>query len=775
MTRECRNTEWSKEEVWELQFFPFPGGYSAHETRGDCTFCVDTALLAVNFGPRFFRHVKGEKAGTPLYPEPWQAAIDACLFGYKRPNGLRRYRESYQEVPRGNGKSTRCVVVAGVLLYIDDEPGADIFSAAGTRDQAREVFSPFKLNVLSNKDLSSISQCYQNSVVRLDTKTGLPVGVYKAISADADFQHGGSPHGVIFDELHVQANRELWDVLHTGKIKRRQPLTVAITTAGFDLHSICYERRKYAEKVRDGVINDPSFLPVIYAANPLPHVEKFQSIDAIRRLDTMCTCENLNANVAERCWREACASCATIAGVEKTGKTTASGAATTQTGQFDAGGCAPHATNKTSSTGTQNTRPSQSQSGQNGQRETNTASMPQTTDGECNQKTNWRCQNSGGTPNTGCGESSTKKCETAKAGSAQFATEPSSCASITAMIQELSGACSAPPATRALALSETLKNLYSAHSTTCAARLARLDGDWLLVDCPGDDWTSPETWEKANPNLGISIKLEDLAAECEKAKAIPGYENTFKRLHLDIWTEQDVRAIPMNAWDACGGGVDPVEWRREQLESLLHQPCVGGLDLGSTGDLTALVLLFGESKPFTLLPFFWVPQESAVKRERRDHVPYPQWIKQGFIFPTPLTMTDYDKVRLDINKLADDYGIRELAVDRLFQGAQLCMQLGRDGLPVQAFGQSFLMFAAPTKFFLELIMCDGIRHGNNPVLRWMAANAATDDDAHGNLKFDKKKSLERIDGIVASVMALGRVNFVEGPLDYYESHSLEMQ
>jgi phage terminase large subunit-like protein len=277
----------------------------------------------------------------------------------------------------------------------------------------------------------------------------------------------------------------------------------------------------------------------------------------------------------------------------------------------------------------------------------------------------------------------------------------------------------------------------------------------------GADWKSEDTWRACNPNLEKSVDLNFLRKECRKAIELPAYENTFRNLYLNEWTEQAVRAIAMDQWDRCGLGdgdraMNPVEWRRHWRAALKGKQCVGALDLGSTGDLTALSLLFGHRPPFTVLPFFWVPRESAALRERRDRVPYAEWIKAGFVLPTEGTTTDYDKVRADINALASEFGIREITIDRLFQGAQLATQLAADGHEVTAFGQGFMSMAAPTKQVLELIANGGIRHGNNPVLRWNASNAATEQDSAGNLKFSKKKSTERIDGIVTLTMAVGR-------------------
>lgn len=288
---------------------------------------------------------------------------------------------------------------------------------------------------------------------------------------------------------------------------------------------------------------------------------------------------------------------------------------------------------------------------------------------------------------------------------------------------------------------------------------------------PEDDWTDIEVWRKANPNLNVSVSLDYLEAECRKAQETPAYENTFRRLHLNQRTNTDSKAIDMDRWDACATDVaDPLQWRKEQIQRLRGAPCIAGLDLGSTSDLTALALLFED---YTVLPYFWVPREGARKREQRDRVPYLTWARHGWVTLTEGDVTDYDKVRLDINELAGIFSIKEVAVDRIFQGAQLCSQLLGDGFNVIAFGQGFLSMAAPTKRFLELVIEGKLQHGGNPVLRWMASNASTETDAPGNLKFSKKKSTEKIDGLIAVTMCLGRM--MAQPLNkgsIYESRGL---
>jgi phage terminase large subunit-like protein len=274
-----------------------------------------------------------------------------------------------------------------------------------------------------------------------------------------------------------------------------------------------------------------------------------------------------------------------------------------------------------------------------------------------------------------------------------------------------------------------------------------------------DDWTDPEVWKKANPNFGVSVREDYISRECQKARELPAYENTFRRLHLNQRTQQDVRAIPMDQWDNCGQGAKPLEWRERMIQVLARHSCFGGLDLGSVSDLTAFALVFGDYElGYDVLPFFWCPEATAAKRSRRDGVDYVQWANAGYITLTEGNETDYQKVRRDINQLAIQFGIQKIAADRLFQGAQLCQDLIADGMDVLAMGQGYVDMAAPTRSMLDLVSGGRLRHGNNPVLRWMAANAATESQsgpAEAVLKFSRKKSTEKIDGIIATCQALG--------------------
>jgi phage terminase large subunit-like protein len=297
-----------------------------------------------------------------------------------------------------------------------------------------------------------------------------------------------------------------------------------------------------------------------------------------------------------------------------------------------------------------------------------------------------------------------------------------------------------------------------------------------------DDWTSPATWAKANPNLGVSVTREFMQRQCRKAVEEPGYENSFKRLHLNIRTQQDIRWLQLHRWD-LGGADDPVAWRREQLERLAGRECFAGLDLSSTSDLTALVLLFPESddqdgdappQRFTVLPWFWTPEDQAHKRERRAGIPYVTWSRQGFMELTPGDEVDYEQVRHRILDLADRFAIVELAADRLFQGAYLCQKLREDdGLPVIAFGQGFASMAAPCAEFGKLVNRGTILHGGNPALRWQAGNVTVALDAAGNMKPDRRKSTEKIDGVVCCIMALARAIAAPEYRSVYEARDME--
>lgn len=276
-----------------------------------------------------------------------------------------------------------------------------------------------------------------------------------------------------------------------------------------------------------------------------------------------------------------------------------------------------------------------------------------------------------------------------------------------------------------------------------------------VVTRPADDWNLEETWRKANPNYGICVKPDNIRELATKAANVPAAQNAFKRLRLNIWTESETLWIDKAAWDRCAG-------EEINATSLIGRECWGGLDLGATGDLTALVLLFPDEEYITILPFFWVPKDNIRKRAEKDRVPYDVWVDQGFIEATDGNVTDYNVLRHQINEMAELYKIREIAYDR-WNSSQLVIQLTDDGANMVPFGQGFASMAGPTKEFESNILGQKYRHGGNPVLSWMISNTVVREDPAGNLKPAKDKSTERIDGVVAAVMAQGRMMAQEQP------------
>ena len=265
-----------------------------------------------------------------------------------------------------------------------------------------------------------------------------------------------------------------------------------------------------------------------------------------------------------------------------------------------------------------------------------------------------------------------------------------------------------------------------------------------------DDWTDPKVWKKANPSLGITVPIDKVKDACNSAKQNPGEENAFRQLRLNQWVKQSIRWMPMDKWDACSFPVS--------ADNLEGRICYGGLDLSSTTDITAFVLVFpplDEDDKFQILSFFWIPEENLELRVRRDHVPYDVWKRQGYLKTTEGNVVHYGYIEKFIESLGERYHIREIAFDR-WGAVQMVQNLEGMGFTVVPFGQGFKDMSPPTKELMKLTLEQRIAHGGQPVLRWMMDNIFIKTDPAGNIKPDKEKSTEKIDGVVATVMALDR-------------------
>lgn len=265
-----------------------------------------------------------------------------------------------------------------------------------------------------------------------------------------------------------------------------------------------------------------------------------------------------------------------------------------------------------------------------------------------------------------------------------------------------------------------------------------------------DDWTDPAVWRKANPSLDITVGIDKVEAACNSAKQNPGEENSFRQLRLNQWVKQAVRWMPMEKWDDCAFPID-----EDELEGRV---CYGGLDLSSTTDITAFVLVFpplDEENKYIVLPYFWVPEDTLDLRVRRDHVPYEVWEKQGRLETTEGNVIHYGYIEKFIQRLGEKFNIREIAFDR-WGAVQMVQNLEAMGFTVVPFGQGFKDMSPPTKELMKLVLEKRIAHGGHPVLRWMMDNIYIRTDPAGNIKADKEKSTEKIDGAVATIMALDR-------------------
>ena len=493
-------------------------------------FSEQSAQRVEKFFETQLRYVEGEKAGQPFLLEEWQRKIVRDLFGWLREDGTRRYRVAYIEVPRKNGKSTFAAGIALALLLADKEQRPQVYSCAGDRDQARIVFNAARAMLERAHDVLKSKVELRQYQVRARANGGW----YEACSADDYRGHGLNPHGIIFDELHVQPNRLLWDAMLSGRGARRQPLVVAITTAGHDRSSICWEMHQRAAAAIADPDSDPTFYGCIYGA-----------------------------------------------------------------------------------------------------------------------------------------------------------------------------------------------------------------GD-------KDDWTSEEVWRKANPNLGVSVSLEFLREECTAARNNPAHENVFRNLYLNQWTEQAVRWIPMEHWDACQSD--------GTLEDFEGEPCFMGLDLASTRDINALSMLFRRDGKYHAFCRYWMPRECKDIRGKQDRAQAKRWAEQGFIQQTDGDVADYGVICADICDLAERFDLQILGYDPWGPARALAQQLTASGFPadkLREFRQNIGSFAAPSKEFERLVTGHKIHHDGDPVLRWMVGNVAAERDRNDNIRPSKSRSADKIDGVVATIMALG--------------------
>jgi phage terminase large subunit-like protein len=269
---------------------------------------------------------------------------------------------------------------------------------------------------------------------------------------------------------------------------------------------------------------------------------------------------------------------------------------------------------------------------------------------------------------------------------------------------------------------------------------------------PTDDPFVESTWKKCNPGYGISPTKRFMASAAKKAEDSPAELASFQRLHLGLRTKQETRYLDLAAWDNNASIVDPLRLKGHE--------CFGGLDLGSTSDLTALCWVFPDEDAFDVLLRCWTPEDALEHLDGRTAGAASGWVKQGWLSTTPGNVTDYDFIKAQIARDRDEFIVNEVAYDR-WNATQLVNDLTSDGAPMLTMGQGFASMSAPTKDLQRMLLVGTpehpiIRHGGNPALRWMVDNFAVAMDPAGNVKPDKANAGDKIDGVVALIMALSR-------------------
>lgn len=285
------------------------------------------------------------------------------------------------------------------------------------------------------------------------------------------------------------------------------------------------------------------------------------------------------------------------------------------------------------------------------------------------------------------------------------------------------------------------------------------DDSWFgiiysLDDEDKDKWQDESLWTKANPNLGVSKYIEDLRVKARRASQMAATLNNFLRRELNVWVQGAVKWTNMEYWRKCGGNVPALQME----DKLKGMTCYGGLDLSSNSDITAFVMVFlDEDEDIHMLCRFWIPEdmlETIPSYRSADDVKHlQQWVKEGYIEATPGNVIDHDFIYAQIEKDAEKFNIDQIAFDR-WGASSVTQNLEKQGMTMVQFGQGYASMSPPMKELERLILSEKIRHGNNPVLTWMADNLIARVDPSGNIKPDKEKSREKIDGMVALIMAI---------------------
>lgn len=263
------------------------------------------------------------------------------------------------------------------------------------------------------------------------------------------------------------------------------------------------------------------------------------------------------------------------------------------------------------------------------------------------------------------------------------------------------------------------------------------------------DWKKPKVWHTANPNLGVGKEVAYMEAQARKVSQVPSKLNSFLNKQLNIWTDVEQAWIRSDNWKNCGSDVN-----EDMLKGLT---CYAGMDLARVNDLSAVAYYFPAQKGLdkaTLLVDFFVPDWELKAREQRDQVPYKLWSENHNLILTTGKTTDWDFIHYSVMQRSGLFNIAAFGYDRHFAG-ELVSKLEKDDIPMTKFGMGYISMGSPTQEMERQIVANELQYFNCPVLTWNFLNCVVSKDPAGNLKPDKAKSVDRIDGAVASIIALG--------------------
>lgn len=691
---------------------------------------------------QLFPHIKGKWAGSRLELEPWQIFIIINLFGWMdMQTGLRRFRTAYIEVPRKNAKSTLSSAIGLYMAFLDGEGGAEVYSAATTRDQAKIVFNDARAMARKSPQFLAAKgvQVLAHGIVQIDT-----MSKFEALSAEGNSLDGLNVHCGIIDELHAHKTRAVFDVIETATGARTQSLLLLITTAGSNRAGICYEQRTYLTKILSGVHEDDTYFGIVYTIDSKERRDITQSSEtALKRLEILCNCNDVNVAKIKKSWLEECVKLVTTGGTQKTKKEQIN--ASILIDQLKHLDCAQVVMSDFLKKEIQSIKNGNWKNLKNGLKKTEIEQDWLIKNGEKKTNTEYLIYN--GSQNTELQEKNINDYQNNKMGNAQYAEQKTNLyAWIIATIQMLSEVYYVKSAILESACWEIMKKVYEMHSNTCKVKeQVKLLTDKIEVTIPADDWTDPSTWAKANPNYGVSIFPDDIARLCRKAQQMPSAQNNFLTKRLNVWVNADTAWMNMKSWEAC---------KDESLDinDFEGEPYIEGLDLASKIDIAAKVKVFKRDDEYYIFGDYYLPEETI---ETAGNSQYSGWEIAGFLKATPGNVIDYEYIKNDIREDSSRFELLELPYDP-FQATQMSVELSSEGVPMVEMRPTVLNFSEPMKQLEALVMSGKIHHNGDPVLTWMISNVVCHLDNKDNIYPKKERPENKIDGVIALIMALGR-------------------